>query len=116
MKTLFSLHRGLTILVLLFFLGYNSNNCYAQETVATNNYYQLEEETMGIYQIQMIGVRTKPSISNDLLELVLSNQQQSVRSTFLYRDHIRIEVLSKDEVASGIKFSAEELITYVNED
>lgn len=116
MKTIFLLKRGIAILFLVFFFGFNSNKCFAQEVETTNKYYQLEEETKGIYQIQMIGVRTKPSISNDLLEMVLTNQQQSSRSTFLYREHIRIEILSKDEVANGSKFSSDELITYVNED
>jgi hypothetical protein len=116
MKTLFNLNRGLTIFILLLSLCFNSKNCFGQVADTTNNYFQLEQETMGIYQIQMIGVRTKPSISNDLLELVLTNQLQSSRSIFLYRDHIRIEILSKDEFANGVKFSAEELIRYVNED
>ncbi len=91
------------------------SNCYGQEKREYNNYYELENELRGAYQIQMLGVRTKPSISNDLLEQVKLHQQQSSRTFLNYREHIRVEIISKDEMNNGIVFTPEELIIYLNE-
>jgi hypothetical protein len=91
------------------------STCYAQEKREYNNYAELENELKGAYQIQMLGVRTKPIISNDLLEQVKLQQQQTSRVFVYHREHIRIEVLSKDEMANGTLFSQEEMIIYLNE-
>lgn len=70
---------------------------------------------MGMYQIQMIGTRAKPMISNDLLELVKANQLQSTKAYLLYRENIKIMILSKDEMETGVFVNKEEHIIYINE-
>lgn len=116
MKTKFSLRKSMIVALLFICFFFNVDKINAQENTTTNNFIELQQTTAGLFQIQMIGIRTQPSISNDLLELVLSNQQQSTRAHFQYKENIRLEILSKDEVLNGTKFSEEEKIIYINID
>lgn len=101
------------LLIVVFFIS--SQKVFSQESPEKNAYYQLEQEVMGMYQIQMISTRSKPMISTDLLELVKTNQLQSSKAYFLYRENIKIMILSKDEMATGVFVNNDEHIIYINE-
>jgi hypothetical protein len=81
---------------------------------AQEKHFALQRELKGVFQIQMVGVRTKPAISTDLYEMVMNKQQQSTQSVFMYNDIIRIVVLSKDAVLNGELFGDEDIIVYTN--
>lgn len=78
------------------------------------SFSQLESELQGKYQIQLIGVRTKPEIPQDLLLEIKNRQQQSERVYYDYRPHYRVLILSKDEVMNGTLIPQEEKIAYFN--
>jgi hypothetical protein len=81
---------------------------------AQEKHFALQRELKGVFQIQMVGVRTKPAISTDLYERVVKEQLQSATAVFMYNENMRIVVLSRDAVSKGELFSDEEIIFYTN--
>lgn len=84
------------------------------ENPPSQSFYVLAEELHGKYQIQMLGVRTKPMIPQELLIEIKERQQQSERVFFQYKETIRIMILSKDEILNGQVISDDDHIIYFN--
>jgi hypothetical protein len=110
-------HQSIALLkrFILFAFLFFTLPVYAQtESVkdGQEKHLSLQRELKGVFQIQMVGVRTKPAISTDLFERVRAEQLQSSQVIFMYGDNMRIVVLSKDEVTSGNLFSDDDLILY----
>jgi len=105
-----SLKKGLFLIGVMLF----SLNSIAQ-TSDTQQYNELSSALDGVFQIQMVGIRNKPSYDTSLLVEINSKQKQSQRVVFFYKNNIRIEVLSKDEVQNGLIFSQDEKVIYVNQ-
>lgn len=88
----------------------------SQEIILSKNaHYELIEELEGVYQVQMINNRYNPIIDTDLLNRIKSEQKENEQVIFYHKENIRIKILSKSEVLSGIKFYENELIIYINE-
>ena len=90
--------------------GYSQENYSEQHQI----HYQLESELEGSYQIEMIGIRSKPIIDTDLLKRIKAEQKKSESASFYFKDNIRIVIKSKDEVASGSLFTQEEKVKYIS--
>lgn len=105
-------------LVILLIMSISCLNSFSQNVISTSNdqtdFVQLQAELQGKFQIQMIGTRAQPAISEELLEEIKSRQSQSEKVFFDYKANIRIMILSKEEVSNGIIISTEESILYLN--
>lgn len=105
-------------LVILLVISIISVNVYSQNTNSNNqantDFIQLQEDLHGKFQIQMIGTRAQPAISQELLVEIKNRQSQSEKVFFDYKPNIRIMILSKEEVSNGNVISIEESIIYVN--
>lgn len=101
---------------LLFFSLFLSFSSFSQNSVnaSTMTISELVENSHGKYQIQMLGIRTKPAIEQELLIEILDKQLDSERVYFQYKENIRIMILSKDEILNGQIISDEEFIVYLN--
>jgi hypothetical protein len=96
----------------LFLFDTNAQSVNGSETI--KEHLSLQDQVKGIFQIQMVGVRTKPALTNELYERVLKEQKQSEQVSFMYTDSIRIVILSKDDINSVGRFSDDDLIIYTN--
>lgn len=102
--------------ILLFSLFF-SVSAYSQEDYTTQHqlHEQLSYELDGVYQIQMIGIRTKPMVDTDLLKKIKAEQKENELSSFYHTSNIKIVIKSKNDVAEGRLFTSEEIISYINE-
>lgn len=91
-----------------------TNFVFTQESPEKIAFYNLEQELRGIYQFQMIGVRTKPYITNEILTEIKARQEQSSNVYYTINPTIRVLILSKDNVSQGTVIPDDELITYLN--
>ena len=91
-------------------------NPSSQEVISSKNaHYQLMEELVGIYQIQMINIRLTPTIDTDLLNRIKGEQKEDEQVTFVHKENIRINILSKSQVMNGVKFPENQIIIYIND-
>lgn len=98
------------------------NSVFSQENTyeitnnknSQNEIQLLTKELKGIYQIQMIGIRSKPTIPQDLLIEIKQKQKKSERVYFDYKKNIKIMILSKDEIMKGEMISDDNYIIYKN--
>lgn len=104
------LGKGLIFFCVLFL----SSNSIAQ-TSDKQQHIELNNALDGVFQFQMIGIRSQPAYDTDLLIEISNEQKQSQRVTFYYKNNIRVEILSKDEVQNGLVFSQDEKVIYVNQ-
>lgn len=105
-------------LIILLIMSVNSMNSFSQNVNSNGNdptgFVQLQTELQGKFQIQMIGTRAQPAISQELLNEIKNLQHQTEKVFFDYKPAIRIMILSKDEVSNGIIIPQEEAIIYIN--
>lgn len=101
--------------------GANSNNVTSIQPTPnsssynnTDSFVELVNSLQGNYQIQMLGIRTKPAIEQSLLMEIKEKQLASERVYFQYKENIRIMILSKEEILNGTIISDEEFIIYLN--
>lgn len=78
------------------------------------NHQQLVDNTDGIYQIQMINNRYKPSLNDEHLRLILASQSQSDIVFLDLSEKVRIKIQSKDAVISNGMIPTDEKIVYIN--
>jgi preprotein translocase subunit SecG len=97
--------------VLVIFLSITS---FAQ-TSEKQQHQELNTALDGVFQFQMIGIRSNPAYDTSLLVQISNEQKQSERVTFYYKNNIRVEILSKDEVQNGVVFSPNDRVIYVNQ-
>jgi hypothetical protein len=107
------MNRFFVILVLLI-LG-KSAFSQTQQTDPKQYFYALEQELEGVYQIQMINSRMTPMITTEMLELIKEKQSETEEVIFYYRETIRIVIKSKQDVNSGLRFTEDEYIIYINQ-
>lgn len=105
-------------LVILLIMSLKCVNSFSQNVNSNNNnqigFIQLQTELQGKFQIQMIGTRAQPAISQELLLEIKNRQNQTETVYFDYKPTIRIMILSKNEVTNGLIISPEEEIIYIN--
>lgn len=97
---------------LIGFAAYSQNSDFTDSNQM--EFYQLQEEFQGKFQIQMVGTRAKPAIPQNLLQEIRDRQKQSERVYFDFTSKVRIMILSKDEVGNGFLIPEEESIIYIN--
>ena len=81
----------------------------------SDKYNELSTSLDGVFQIQMINNRRQPSYDTELLVKIKDDQQENERVSFFYKSNIRILILSKQEVQSGMKITDDQKIIYLNE-
>lgn len=102
--------------IILFSLFFTVS-AYSQEDYTAQHqlHSQLTSELDGVFQIQMIGIRTQPMIDTELLKRIKLEQKDNEIFSFYHTSDIRIIIKSKTDVAQGRLFTEEEIISYINE-